>query len=146
MTIKYKNPKKDLNSMKIYVAHSRSFDFPKELCDPLKNTPLAREHTFIFPHEENGEPFSSKEFFQNDCDLIIAEVSYPATGLGIKLGWADMLKIPIVCIYKKNSQISDSLKAVTDAFLEYSDTGDLIAKITQVIQNHQISKFGQSSP
>lgn len=120
--------------MKIYVAHSRGFDFQKELYDPIKSSSLTGEHTFIFSHEESVEPFSSKELFQNGCDLIIAEVSYPATGLGIELGWADMLKVPVVCIYKKDSKVSGSLKAVTNTFLEYSDAGDLIAKVAQAIQ------------
>ncbi|OHA22858.1 MAG: hypothetical protein A3G52_03790 [Candidatus Taylorbacteria bacterium RIFCSPLOWO2_12_FULL_43_20] len=120
--------------MKIYIAHSRGFDFRKELYDPIKNSSLAREHTFIFPHEKSEELFSSKDFFQNGCDLIIAEVSYPATGLGIELGWANMLKVPVVCIYKKDSILSGSLKAVTNTFLQYSDTSDLIDKITQAIQ------------
>ena len=120
--------------MKIYIAHSRGFDLRKELYDPIKNSSLAREHTFIFPHEKSEELFSSKDFFQNGCDLIIAEVSYPATGLGIELGWANMLKVPVVCIYKKDSILSGSLKAVTNTFLQYSDTSDLIDKITQAIQ------------
>lgn len=121
--------------MKIYVAHSRSFDFHKELYEPLKNSSLAREHTFVFPHEESAEPFSSKELFQNESDLVIAEVSYPATGLGIELGWADMLKVPVVCIYKKGAQISASLKVITRTFLEYSDASDLVAKVSQAIQS-----------
>lgn len=120
----------------IYVAHLRSFDFQKELYDPIKNSPLIKEYTFVFPHETNAESFNSKELFQNGCDLIIAEVSYPATGLGVELGWADILKIPIVCIYKKGSKISRSLKVITDIFLEYSDADDLIAKLTEVIKRH----------
>ncbi|PIT93070.1 MAG: hypothetical protein COU06_01925 [Candidatus Harrisonbacteria bacterium CG10_big_fil_rev_8_21_14_0_10_38_8] len=120
--------------MKIYIAHSRSFDFQKELYEPIKNSSLAHEHSFIFPHSESSELFNSKELFQGGCDLVIAEVSYPAIGLGIELGWADMLKIPVVCIYKKDSKISGSLKAVTDTFLEYSDSEDLIAKVAQVIK------------
>ena len=120
--------------MKIYVAHSRSFDFEKELYDPIKSSSLAREHAFIFPHGENAGPFNSKELFQSGCDLIIAEVSYPATGLGIELGWADMLRVPVICMYKNGAKISGSLKAVTNEFLEYSDTDDLIAQVAQVIQ------------
>lgn len=120
--------------MNIYLAHSRSFDFKKELYEPIKKSALFGEHTFIFPHSESSKPFSSKEFFQNDCDLIIAEVSYPSTGLGIELGWANTFGVPVVCIYKKDSKISESLRVVTDKFLEYSDADDLVEKITQVIK------------
>ncbi len=121
--------------MKIYVAHSRNFNFQNELYDPIKNSSLIANHTFIFPHEEKNESFNSKELFQNGCDLVIAEVSYPATGLGIELGWADIMEIPIVCIYKKDSKVSGSLRVITNTLLEYSDSSDLIAKITQEIQN-----------
>ena len=121
------------NFMKIYIAHSRNFDFQKELYNPIKNSPISKEHTFVFPHEESGEPFNSKELFQKGCDLIIAEVSHPSTSLGIELGWADMLNVPIACIYRKNYKISGSLKAVTKIFLEYSDTEDLINKIKEAI-------------
>jgi len=119
--------------MKIYIAHSRNFDFQKELYNPIKNSPIGKEHTFIFPHEESGESFGSKELFKKGCDLIIAEVSHPSTSLGIELGWADMLNAPIICIYRKDSKISGSLKAVTKTFLEYSDTDDLINKIRDAI-------------
>ena len=117
--------------MKIYIGHSRSFDFKNELYKPLQESVLATKHQLVFPHSESSEPFSSKEFFQNGCDLIIAEVSYPATGLGIELGWADILKVPIICIYKNGSKVSGSLKAITDNFLEYSDEMDLIVKLEQ---------------
>ena len=122
--------------MKIYVGHSKSFDFQKDLYNPIKRSSLAGEHTFIFPHEQNTALFDSKELFQNGCDLVIAEVSYPATGLGIELGWADMLGIPVVCIYKSGEKISGSLKSITNIFLEYSDTEDLVVKVAQAIHSH----------
>ena len=121
--------------MKIYIAHSRSFDFQKELYAPIQSSALIEEHAFIFPHIKNGEPFNSKEFFQNGCDLVIAEVSYPATGVGIELGWADMLRIPVICVYKIGVKTSDSLKVITSVFLEYSNTDELVSKLEQAIKN-----------
>jgi nucleoside 2-deoxyribosyltransferase len=120
--------------MKIYVAHSRSFDFQQELYEPLKSSSLAKEHTFVFPHSESDEPFNSKQLFQEGCDLVLAEVSYPATGLGIELGWADFLKIPIACIYKKDVKVSGSLKVVSNKFFKYSDSQDLVAQVEKVVQ------------
>lgn len=121
--------------MKIYIAHSKGFDFQNELYTPIKNSFLNKEHFFVFPHTESGEQFNSKEFFQKDCDLIIAEVSYSATGLGIELGWADILNVPIVCIYKKNSKPAGSLNVVTKTFFEYSDNEELVVKIAEAINN-----------
>ncbi len=120
--------------MKIYIAHSRKFDFRKELYELIKNSSFFKEHAFIFPHEKTDELFNSKEFFQNGCDLVIAEVSYPSIGLGIELGWANMMKIPIISLYKKGFKISESLHFVSDKVLEYSSTNDLLEKIRETIR------------
>jgi len=120
--------------MKIYIAHSRSFDFLKELYQPIKYNALSKGHIFIFPHEEGAGYFSSKELFQKGCNLVIAEVSYPSIRVGLELGWADMLNIPIVCIYKNGSKFSDSLSTVAKQLLEYGDSEQLIDKIKQAIQ------------
>jgi nucleoside 2-deoxyribosyltransferase len=112
--------------MKIYVSHSRNYDYENELYLPLRNSELNSQHKFILPHENSTEPFSTKELFQSHgCDLVIAEVSFPATGQGIELGWANLLGIPVICISKKDSKISGSLKVITDKFVEYENTNDL---------------------
>ncbi len=119
--------------MRIYIAHSREFDFQNELCAPLRKSALNGQHEFVLPHENSDAPSSSKEFFQNGCDLVIAEVSFPSTGLGIELGWANMLKVPMACISKTGSKVTVSLNAVCDSFYEYSDANDLITKIEAII-------------
>ncbi len=119
--------------MKIYVAHSRSFDFKKELYEPIRQSSLNDEHTFVLPHETSDEPFNSKEYLKNDADLLIAEVSEPATGLGIELGWADTYEVPIVCIYRKGSKVSGSLKVVSKNFVEYSNSKELISEIQRIL-------------
>lgn len=121
--------------MKIYVAHTRDSDFQNELYKPIKESPLSKEHTFVLPHEMSAGSFKSKDLFKTDCDLVIAEVSYPATGLGIELGWADMLNVPIACIYHKGSKLSNSLKAVTQNFFEYENSTELIEGIEKTIKN-----------
>lgn len=120
--------------MKIYIAHSSSFDFRKELYAPIKNSSLFQNHTFIFPHSESDELCNSRELFQTGCDLIIAEVSHPSTGLGIELGWGNLLHVPIACVYREGSKISESLKTVTGKFFEYSNSEELVTKVGEAIQ------------
>jgi len=117
--------------MKIYFGHSKGFDFKNELYKPIRGSALNREHEILFPHETD-EFFNSKDRIKN-CDLMIAEISYPATGLGIELGWAEMLKTPVLCVYRKGHKISGSLKVVTKDFIEYENTEDLVEKITKFI-------------
>ena len=124
--------------MTIYISHSRSFDYKKELYEPIKLSPLSEKHEFIFPHENSDQPYPTRELLQSkDCDLIIAEVSYPATGQGIELGWASLLDIPIVCIYKEGAKVSSSLNAVTNKFLMYTDTQNMIEDITGVLKLYE---------
>ncbi len=118
--------------MRIYIGHSREFDFKKEFYEPLKKL----NYEFIFPHEHSDEPFNSKEFLKT-CDLMIAEVSFPSTGLGIEIGWADFLEIPIIFIYKSGSKISGSLKLMKGKFIEYSDGEDLKRKLKKEIEIKQ---------
>ncbi len=101
----------------VYVAHSTSFDFKKELYLPLKESALLERYNLIFPHE--SENFNnSKEVIKNS-DIVLAEVSYPSTGMGIELGWANSFNIPIVCIYKKNVEVSKSLEAISSKFIVF---------------------------
>ena len=114
--------------MKIYVCHSKNFDYLNELYRPLKEAKLPVE--FIFPHEENSSTFNSKGLFEkHECDYVLAEVSMPSTGQGIELGWADIFGIPIICFHKIGTTPADSLKVITDKIIEYGDSLDLVNKL-----------------
>lgn len=122
--------------MKIYIAHSRSYNYEEELYQPIRQSELLRNFEIILPHEISQESNNSRDFYSN-LDLIIAEVSYPTTGLGIELGWAFDSNVPIVCISRSGVKVSGSLHTVTDQFYEYENEADLISIITKIIQNHQ---------
>lgn len=66
--------------MKIFVSHSTNYDFDSELYAPLRQSDLAKEHEIILPHE-NQRDVNTKDIIKN-CDLVVAEVSYPSTGQG----------------------------------------------------------------
>lgn len=70
-------------------------------------------------------------------DLFIAEVSMPATGLGIELGWAYDNNIPIYCISKKGKKISGSLKSITDKFYQYETIEELKKIIELIIEENK---------
>ncbi|MCI8383483.1 MAG: hypothetical protein HFJ33_01155 [Clostridia bacterium] len=117
--------------MKIYISHSSLYDYTNEIYKPIKNSNLFKSNTFFLPHED--KIINTKDVISN-CDLVIAEVSLPATGQGIELGWADYAKIPILCINKKGTEISSSLKFITNQFIEYQSVEDMIKKMTDFIE------------
>ena len=89
--------------MKIYISHSSKCDYINKIYNPIKKSNLNKENTFFFPHDVNNKVINTKDVISK-YDLIIAEVSLPATGQGIELGWADYAKIPILCIYEKGAR------------------------------------------
>lgn len=119
--------------MRIYFSHSRYFDFKTIIYEPIRQSALSQQHEIIFPHETSDEPFNSKDLLPQ-CDAFLAEVSFPSTGLGIELGWADTMSLPIICFYQKEKTISPSCHKVTDRFIEYEDSADLIQKIQQSLE------------
>ena len=119
--------------MKIYVAHTKSSDFKKELYEPLQEA-FGDSHELVFPHETDEGTYPSKELLKDSCDLVIAEVSDKSTSLGIELGWANAYEIPIICMHKIDSKPSKSLKEVSDMFIEYSNSEDLVAKLVEELK------------
>ena len=101
--------------MRIYVAHTTKFNFQDDLYEPLKKISGIE---FIFPHEGDVAPKSSKEIIKK-CSLMIAEVTRSSLGTGIEIGWADSFNLPIIFLIKKGNKIKDSLRIVSDKFIEY---------------------------
>lgn len=119
--------------MIIYVGHSTSFDFEQELYQPLEHA-IPQGSSLILPHRNSSEVYPSKELLtKRGCDLMLAEVSYPSTGLGIELGWASVGNVRIICIAKVGSQISSAIKAVAEQTKTYKtqeDLRDILAELT----------------
>lgn len=116
--------------MKIYISHSSEYDYINKIYNPIKKSSLTENNNLVLTHE--SKIMNTKEVISNS-NLVIAEVSIPSTGQGIELGWANCSKVPIICIYEKGSKISSSLKFITDKFIEYENTNDMIEKIRQFI-------------
>ena len=124
--------------MNIYVSHSRNFDFKNELYQPLCASELNKMYTFILPHESDEVPFATKELFQSKgCDLVVAEVSYPGTGQGIELGWADMYDLPIICLYKEGAKVSSSLSLISKKLLMYTSQENMIEDIAGALKQYE---------
>ena len=94
----------------------------------MKSSKIAREHQILFPHDKENLGGNSKSLIGHG-DLVLAEVSYPSTGQGIELGWANSGETPILCMYKIGSKLSHSLRFVTSELVEYTDQADMIKKL-----------------
>lgn len=120
--------------MKIFVAHSSNYDYKKELYLPIRHAESLKKHDIFLPKEK--EEVITKDIIKN-LDVLIAEVSYPSTGEGIELGWADMFGIPIICIYKKDTKPSSAIAKLTNNFLQYAGIEDMIKKIETALRTYE---------
>ena len=120
--------------MDIYVGHSSSYDFQERLYSPLKESKIFRKHNVVLPHETESL-FDSKSFFQEKCDLFIAEVSEASTGLGIELGWADLFDVEIILISEKEITVSSSLKALDAEHIKYENPDEIIEIVNSKIED-----------
>jgi hypothetical protein len=120
--------------MKIYFPHSKQLEY-EAYYEMIRNSSLFSQHTCILPYEKSKKPENSQSIIQS-CDLVIAEVSYPGTGLGIELGWANSVKKLIICIYKYDFHPAASLKYVSHDFISYQDWDELIIKLEKVLKNN----------
>lgn len=120
---------------KIYLSHNRKdMDFKNKLYLPIRNSELNHKFDIILPHENSNESFNVRDlFFNHKIDILLAEVSFPSTGQGIELGWANANSIPTICLYKKSSVIAGSLKTICNNFIEYESAEDMIAKLSEIL-------------
>jgi len=116
--------------MKIYISHSTNFDYQTNLYDPLRAN--FSNLDIFFPHEKNNDAVDTKQIIK-EADMILAEVSYPSTGQGIELGWADTFGIPVICMYRDGTKPSGALRIISTDIISYSSAKDLVEKIQRVI-------------
>ncbi|MGE5297689.1 MAG: hypothetical protein ACM3KM_00825 [Acidobacteriaceae bacterium] len=114
--------------MTIYFSHKTIGDYKQDFYQPLKE--LLPQFNFVFPHEISDDPYNSRALFASKkCDLVLAEMSEPSTGVGIELGWANAYGIPIVCCFRTGLKMTRSLNSVTKKFIAYVSMADLADKL-----------------
>lgn len=120
---------------RIYVAHSKDIDYLNDLYAPLKNADFLSDYELLLPHELSDISYNTRGFYER-IDLMIAEVSKPATGLGIELGWAFDDQKPVYCIYRAGSKVSSSVRSITDKIYEYQDVDEMLEIVRKIVENN----------
>ena len=122
----------------VYVAHSKDFPFESDLYEPIRKSILSKQYHFIFPHE-GGKLVNSKESITS-CDIFLAELSIPGTGMGIEIGWADMLGKPILTFHQASKDPGRGISFVAKEVIPYQNVNDFIEKLTAALERFDHSK------
>jgi nucleoside 2-deoxyribosyltransferase len=69
----------------------------------------------------------------NSCDLLIAETSDKAIGIGIEVGYAKARGKTIIYLRQKDSEHSTTVSGISDFQIVYLDTEDLKNQLADII-------------
>jgi hypothetical protein len=118
--------------LRIVVTHSSDLCWKKEFYNLLRMF-RSDECEIFLPQDDGVKEKITKEMIKN-CDFVIAEVSFPSTGQGIELGWADVFSKKIYCFNFARSTPSSALRAVAEEFVPYNGMEDLGKHLSAIIR------------
>lgn len=61
----------------------------------------------------------------DSCDIVLIELSEKGVGLGIEAGYAYAKGIPVVTVAKRGSDVSETLRGISEEVAFYDDVRDL---------------------
>ena len=94
---------------------------------------------FVFVDVYKFDPVQEKQMMQqaitdiDNCDLLIAEVSDKATGIGVEAGYAKAKGKPVIYTRQKEAEHSTTISGISDFQIVYKDTEDLQKQLAAVI-------------
>lgn len=132
--------------IKAYI--SISFN-KRKMFEPIVKTihkTLAIHHItpFVFDDHYTFSSTQEKEMMQtaiNDIkssQILIAETSDKGIGIGIEVGYAKALNIPIIYIRNISSEHSTTVSSISDFEIIYNDESDLEKQLNEVIKRIKV--------
>lgn len=115
----------------IAISYSKRKELAEELT-AIKEALLASGiNPFVFIEQFQFDPSQEKEMMQeamrqlDAADLLIAETSDKAIGIGIEAGYAKAKGKPVIYLRNKKADHSSTLSGISDQQVIYTDSIDL---------------------
>jgi nucleoside 2-deoxyribosyltransferase len=99
----------------------------KGFCECVRQS-LSPRHEVHFPPEFEGKRVSSKKAVEG-CDVLLADVSLPSTGVGIELGYAEFLGKQVILLKESDKPLQASVAMLSKPCIDYFDFQDLSEKL-----------------
>ena len=105
------------------------------IADSLNETGIT---PFIFVDNYKFDLTQEKEMMQqamtdiDRCDLLIAETSDKAIGIGVEVGYAKAKGKPVIYVRKKRAEHSTTVSGISDFQIFYNDKEDLQKQLTVI--------------
>jgi 2'-deoxynucleoside 5'-phosphate N-hydrolase len=124
----------------IAISYNKNKQLQPEL-DAIKE--VLNQHSitsFVFVDNYNFNPSQEKEMMQaafaeiENSDLLLAEVSDKAIGIGIEVGYAKAKNKPVVYLRHTNAEHSTTVSGSCDHAVIYTNTGDLQKQLNEILK------------
>ncbi len=113
-------------------------------------TTLARSGivSFVFVDSHHFDDSQSAEMMEqamkdiDQCDLLVAETSHKAIGIGVEAGYARAKNKPVIYLRQQDAEHSTTMAGISDFQVIYANPADLKAQLSAAIS--QILKTRES--
>ena len=95
--------------------------------------PFVFVDTFKFTSEQEKEMMQQAISAIDDCDLLIAERSHKAIGIGIEVGYAKAKGKRVIYMRNRNTEHSTTVSGISDSQIIYKDEVDLKQQLSGVL-------------
>lgn len=107
-------------------------------CHEIRLEVFVDKYKFTKQEEKEMMAIAFEEI--DKCDLLIAELSKKAIGVGLEVGYAKAKNKTIIYIKKKVADYSTTVGGSADYLIEYKDNKELMVKLGMVIKQIEAQK------
>ncbi len=100
--------------------------------------PLVFVDEYVFSSDQEKEMMAQAAKDISESSLMIAELTEKAIGVGLEVGYAAALKIPILYLKHESAEYSKTVGGLSDSVISYKDTNDLRTQLDNYLQKHPI--------
>jgi 2'-deoxynucleoside 5'-phosphate N-hydrolase len=127
--------------MKAYIAvsFSKRKDL-RDILDVIQSTLQALDiEPFIFVDRYSFTAADEKEMMQaamaaiDQCDMLIAETSYKAIGIGVEAGYAKAKHKPVVYLRHIDAAHSTTVSGISDFRIAYTNGNDMQQQLHSIL-------------
>lgn len=101
----------------------------------IESTVFVDQYTFQSGHEHERMRVALDEIRR--ADVLIAEGSYKAIGIGIEIGYAIALQKPVVYLRHATAEYSTTVGGVATVAIVYNSTDDLAHRLNTLLAQQQ---------
>lgn len=111
------------------------------ICTALKSlqiTPFIFVDSYHFAPEDASEMMRIAKKHMDESDLLIAEVTQKAIGVGIEVGYMTARNKTVIYLRRSGADYSTTVGGIADYEIVYQDTADLQAQLTSLIRHQKL--------